>query len=197
MRYGRAMKPSVIGGGIGAVLGAIVAVVAHFTSQTLAQSASLPHTYADYFPTGSQDPNIDYSVPVVRESWWPVLPMSIVVGLAVGAIAGLLYRRHGSKLQAVLRDRPTGYSLPAAGAALGGVIAVIAHFSAHALPSTYFSGTYLQEGTSTVHSMGYTPTARPPWLWSLPISVAVGLLLGLAAAALLRRSTVSREPVPA
>jgi hypothetical protein len=62
------------------------------------------------------------------------------------------------------------------GAALGAVIAIVAHFLSHTLPSHYTVG-FIQDGNSV--DLGSPPQVHPSWWPSLPISIGVGVVIGL------------------
>jgi hypothetical protein len=72
---------------VGLVLGGLVAVISHFTSHTL------PSTY--YVAINQSGSASDQSVasPLVHPSWWPVLPIALLVGLLAGLALGVLASR--------------------------------------------------------------------------------------------------------
>jgi len=63
-----------------------------------------------------------------------------------------------------------------AGTALGAIIAVVAHFLSHTLPTHYTVG-FFKMGNSV--SLGSPPLIHPSWWPSLPLAVGVGVVIGL------------------
>jgi hypothetical protein len=76
------------------VLGAVVAVVAHFLSHTV------PPVY--YITTlagqGSDRQLASVATPFVHPSWWPSLPAAIGIGLLVGLFAAVAADRLGVRI---------------------------------------------------------------------------------------------------
>lgn len=72
---------------IGALLGTLVALVAHFMSHTLPR-----HYTVGYFQIG-REVNVG-SPPLVHPSWWPALPAAIAIGIVIGVVGGLVIARH-------------------------------------------------------------------------------------------------------
>jgi hypothetical protein len=64
------------------------------------------------------------------------------------------------------------------GAWLGAVVAVVAHFLSHTLPTHYTVG-YAQVGNSV--DLGSPPLIRPSWWPSLLVAILIGLVIGLGA----------------
>ena len=83
------MKAVGVGAAAGALLGAVVGLIVHFMSQTV------PSTY--YITATSDGHRVDQTLasPLVHPSWWPSLPISVSVGVVVGALAVLTVRKAG------------------------------------------------------------------------------------------------------
>jgi hypothetical protein len=76
---------------VGGVLGSVVAVIAHFMSRTVASTYYVGVSE----PQGGGLATATSSTPLVHPSWWPMLPITVVVGLAVGAGAAWILRVSG------------------------------------------------------------------------------------------------------
>lgn len=75
------MKALGFGAVVGAVLGVVVGVIAHFISHTL------PSTYYVAFTTDGNRVDQKLASPLIHPSWWPTLPLCIVIGAVIGAVA--------------------------------------------------------------------------------------------------------------
>jgi hypothetical protein len=62
------------------------------------------------------------------------------------------------------------------GTGLGAVVAVLAHFMSHTLPSHYYVG-FSQLGAEV--QLGSPPLIHPSFLPVLPLSMAIGLVAGV------------------
>jgi uncharacterized membrane protein YeaQ/YmgE (transglycosylase-associated protein family) len=74
---------------VGATLGAIIAVLVHFLSQTL------PGTYDVAGVRNAQTGTQTLLSPLVHPSWFPMLPSAIAIGAVVGAVVALMALRAG------------------------------------------------------------------------------------------------------
>lgn len=79
---------------LGAALGAVVGVIAHFASRTV------PHTFyvGVSRPEGAGTAEATLGTPLVHPSWWPTLFVAVVVGLVLGAAVGLAFDRAGLRV---------------------------------------------------------------------------------------------------
>jgi ribose/xylose/arabinose/galactoside ABC-type transport system permease subunit len=66
-------------------------------------------------------------------------------------------------------------ALGVVGAGLGGVVALLAHFMSHTLPSHYYVG-FSQAGADV--ELGSPPLVHPSFMPALPLAMATGLAIG-------------------
>lgn len=78
----------------GGVLGAAVALIAHFVSHTVASTYYVGMS----LPDGPGIATATSATPLVHPSWWPMLPAAVAIGLVVGSAVGLLGRSAGLRI---------------------------------------------------------------------------------------------------
>jgi hypothetical protein len=88
------MRQALALAGIGAVLGAAVAVITHFL-------AKRPPT--GEFGVQSYQPHT-FHIALVHPSWWPTLPVSVAAGLVAGLLIWLALRVAGLRI-GLFKDR--------------------------------------------------------------------------------------------
>jgi ribose/xylose/arabinose/galactoside ABC-type transport system permease subunit len=81
-------------------------------------------------------------------------------------------------------------TLAVIGAALGAVVAVVAHFMSDKLPHYYYVGTFTSDGSSQAEVLPGVPYVHPGWLPTLPLAMVVGLVIGAAAGVILDRAGI-------
>lgn len=82
---------------VGGLLGASVAVMAHFLSRTV------PSTFYLATDRVGRQVNATVETPLVHPSWWPSLPAAVGIGLLAGALLGLAANRAGVRLARTAR----------------------------------------------------------------------------------------------
>jgi hypothetical protein len=101
------MKAFAVLAAVGGALGAAVAVIAHFMTNTLPDSftfagvVGVDPTTSDYAPI--------VTTPMIHPSWWPILPFAIAIGLVIDLVVGIV--GYGSGLRLVRRpaSEPNDY----------------------------------------------------------------------------------------
>ena len=95
------VRSAVVLSASGVLLGALVAIVAHFASWTV------PSTYyvgvARSLGAGEAEANV--ATPLVHPSWSPLLPIAMVVGLVIGLLAWIVVGRVGLRITAGEHER--------------------------------------------------------------------------------------------
>lgn len=79
-------------GFFGGLMGAAIAILAHFLSRTV------PSTYYVGTMELGRQVNATLATPLVHPSWWPMLPLVVGAGLVVGLVAGFVADRSGIRL---------------------------------------------------------------------------------------------------
>jgi hypothetical protein len=84
-------------GVVGGLLGAVVALVAHFMSRTV------PSTF--YVGTAQIGRRVDATLdmPLVHPSWWPSLPVAVGIGVLIGLLLGSASLGTGVRLTRITR----------------------------------------------------------------------------------------------
>jgi hypothetical protein len=89
------------------------------------------------------------------------------------------------------------------GGGLGALVAVVAHFMSHTLPTHYTVGFWQMSSGDSLDpevNLGSPPLVHPSWWPSLPLAIGIGLLLGAALGVAAGRAglsfSVKRTPRP-
>jgi hypothetical protein len=88
--YGPGVKIVVWFAAAGAAVGAVVAMIAHFLSHTLPRTFEMGGVSDS---SGRRTATIE--TPLIHPSWWPVLPVSLLIGLMLGGVIGVVLQSSG------------------------------------------------------------------------------------------------------